>query len=114
MGEFVTHRDVELLAIGAGPSNLALAVALDELPPDDGNGTLPGWLTSLCDGSTVGSRYLAIGAGRDVNIPYPFTELPASRVIHSTRYIPRLAELAKDRPYRVAVVGGAQSAAEMF
>ena len=26
-------RDVELLAIGAGPSNLALAVALDELAP---------------------------------------------------------------------------------
>ncbi len=35
MGEFATHRDVQLLAIGAGPSNLALAVALDELAPDD-------------------------------------------------------------------------------
>jgi L-ornithine N5-monooxygenase len=29
------HRHVELLAIGAGPSNLALAVALEELAPDD-------------------------------------------------------------------------------
>ncbi|RKT54852.1 lysine N(6)-hydroxylase/L-ornithine N(5)-oxygenase family protein [Saccharothrix australiensis] len=28
------HRDVELLAIGAGPANLALAVALEELAPD--------------------------------------------------------------------------------
>src|SRR5262252_4391029 len=31
----MTHREVELLAIGAGPSNLALAVALEELGPDD-------------------------------------------------------------------------------
>src|SRR5262249_48646464 len=29
-----TNRDVELLAIGAGPSNLALAVALEELGVD--------------------------------------------------------------------------------
>ncbi|MEU4761928.1 SidA/IucD/PvdA family monooxygenase [Actinosynnema sp. NPDC023794] len=28
------HQDVELLAIGAGPANLALAVALEELSPD--------------------------------------------------------------------------------
>ena len=27
-------REVELLAVGAGPSNLALAVALEELAPD--------------------------------------------------------------------------------
>src|SRR5690348_13874593 len=31
----MTHREIELLAIGAGPSNLALAVALEELAPDD-------------------------------------------------------------------------------
>lgn len=31
----MSHREVELLAIGAGPSNLALAVALEELAPDD-------------------------------------------------------------------------------
>lgn len=31
----MSHREVELLAVGAGPSNLALAVALEELAPDD-------------------------------------------------------------------------------
>jgi L-ornithine N5-monooxygenase len=30
----MTQRDVELLAVGAGPSNLGLAVALEELAPD--------------------------------------------------------------------------------
>jgi L-ornithine N5-monooxygenase len=213
----MTHRDVELLAIGAGPSNLALAVALDELAPDDlaGNsliieqdevtawqrgmllpwaqsqvsflkdlvtlrnprskfsflnylhtvgrlddfvnmssftpyrieisaylqwvadslakvrleydrrcaaiepchaadGTLVGWLVRLTDGSTIRSRYLAIGAGRDPYIPPAFAGLPARRVIHSTQYLPRLAELSRELPHRVVVIGGAQSAAEMF
>jgi L-ornithine N5-oxygenase len=31
MEDVVRHQEVELLAIGAGPSNLALAVAVEEL-----------------------------------------------------------------------------------
>ncbi|GAA3788098.1 L-ornithine N(5)-monooxygenase PvdA [Sphaerisporangium flaviroseum] len=211
------HRDVELLAIGAGPANLALAVALEELAPDgladdslvieqadtvawqpgmllpeaqsqvsflkdlvtlrnpcsrfsfvnylhsvgrlsqfinmgslwpyrieisdyfkwvadsltrvrleyarrctaveplrDADGTLTGWLTRLADGSTIRSRYLVMGIGRDAHIPEEFASLPARRVVHSTRYIQRIAELPKAVPYRVVVIGGAQSAAEMF
>jgi L-ornithine N5-monooxygenase len=213
----MTHRDVELLAIGAGPSNLALAVAIEELAPDDlahntvlieraetvswqpgmllpeaqsqvsflkdlvtlrnprsrfsfvnylhsvgrlsqfinmgsfwpyriemsdyfqwvansltrvrlecsrqctgvqpqraADGTLTGWLIRLADGSTIGSRYLVFGAGRDPLIAPMFAALPARRVIHSTEYIPRIAEMPKDVPYHVVVIGGGQSAAEMF
>jgi L-ornithine N5-oxygenase len=213
----MTHQDVELLAIGAGPSNLALAVALEELAPDDlarnslliersdavawqrglllpwvtsqisflkdlvtlrnpssrfsfvnymhsigrldefinlgglwpyrteissylnwvanslakvrlelgreclavqprrnADGTLAGWTTRLADGSTISSRYLVIAGGRDANIPAPLAGLPQDRIVHSTRYSHRLATLDRELPYRVAVVGGAQSAAEMF
>jgi L-ornithine N5-oxygenase len=213
----MTNRDVELLAIGAGPSNLALAVALEELgfdglaenslviergqsiqwqqgllmpwaksqvsfikdlvtlrnprsrfsflnylhsvgrlddfinmgsfapyrveisgyhrwvaesltkvglelgcecvsvePVRDAGGSLTGWLTRLADGTSISSRYLVIGAGRDPYLPPVLAGLPAGRVIHGTRYRPRVARLSKDLPYRVAVVGGAQSAAEMF
>ncbi|MEU8226567.1 SidA/IucD/PvdA family monooxygenase [Kribbella sp. NPDC048915] len=77
-------------------------------------GALTGWLTRLADGSTISSRYLVIGAGRDPYVPAEFAGLPAERVIHSTQYRTRVAQLDKDRPYRVAVVGAAQSAAEMF
>jgi L-ornithine N5-oxygenase len=211
------HRDVELLAVGAGPSNLALAVAIEELAPvdlangslliersetvawqrgmllpwtqaqvsflkdlvtlrnpcsrfsflsylhsvrrlddfinlgtftpyrseisdylqwvasslsrvrieygrqcesitpvHDAGGTLTGWLTRLNDGSTVRSRFLAIGVGRDAYRPPVFAGLPQRRVIHSTEYLPRITELSKDMPYHVAVIGGAQSAAEML
>jgi len=213
----MTHRDVELLAIGAGPSNLALAVALEELATDDlaenslliergtsigwqqglllpwaksqvsfvkdlvtlrnprsrfsflkylhtvgrlddfvnmgrftpyrveisdymrwvaeslakvrveqgrtcvaiepvygQSGVLTGWLTRLADDTTISSRYLVIGTGRDPYVPPAFAKLPADRLIHSTRYRWRVDALSKDRPRRVAVIGGAQSAAEMF
>ena len=213
----MTHRDVELLAIGAGPSNLAVAVALEELGPDDlaensvvverhstvqwqhgllvpwaksqvsflkdlvtlrnptsrfsflsylhsvgrlddfinmgsftpyrveisdylawvasslakvrvelgrecvavepdrgSSGHVTGWVARFADGSSIGSRYLVLGAGRDAYVPPVLRTLPAGRLIHSTQYVPRVCELAKDRPYRAVVVGGAQSSAEMF
>jgi L-ornithine N5-oxygenase len=47
-------------------------------------------------------------------VPEVFGGLPADRVIHSVQYCTRVAELPKDRPLRAVVVGGAQSAAEMF
>jgi L-ornithine N5-oxygenase len=213
----MTHRDVELLAIGAGPSSLALAVALEEAGPDDlaentllieqgetiawqrgmlmpwaqsqvsflkdlvtqrnprskfsflnylhsvgrldefinlgtfwpyrvelseyfqwvageftkvkvehprqclevkpikdGSGVLTGWLSRLADGSTIASRFLAIGIGRDAYVPPVIAKLSPNRVIHSTEYVSRIAQFSGDVPHRVAVIGGAQSAAEMF
>jgi L-ornithine N5-monooxygenase len=213
----MTNREVELLAVGAGPSNLALAVALEELAPDDlaagsliverapsiewqpglllpwaksqvsflkdlvtlrdpcsefsflnylytagrlddfinmasftpyrieiseylnwvantlskvslrlgcgvasveprrdVGGALTGWRASLSDGTTVTSRYLVVGVGRDPYLPPVFDGVPASRLIHSTQYRRRVAELSRDHPYRAAVIGSAQSAAEMF
>jgi L-ornithine N5-oxygenase len=211
-----TNRDVELLAIGAGPSNLGLAVALEELAPDlaentllidrnptvewqtgmllpwaksqvpflkdlvtlrnprsrftflnflkstgrmndfvnlgsllpyrveisayldwvassltkvslqlgqeclrvhpvrDSSGTLTRWVTTLADGSEITSRYLVIAVGRDANIPQPLADLPADRIVHSTRYKQGVAALSKQLPYRVALVGGSQSAAEVY
>lgn len=83
-------------------------------PTRNAAGTLTGWLVRLTDGTSISSRYLVIGAGRDPYIPPVLAHLPASRLIHSTQYKPRVSELTKDLPYRVAVIGGAQSSAEMF
>jgi len=213
----MTRREVELLAVGAGPSNLALAVALEELAPDDlarnslliereesvgwqrglllpwtksqvsflkdlvtrrnprsrfsflnylhaagrlddfinigsfhpyrteiseylrwvagslakvrlelgqecvaiepdrgSGGLLTGWTARLRDGSEIGCRYLVLGTGRDPYVPPAVRALPADRVIHSTAYVPRVAELDRDMPYRAVVIGAGQSAAEMF
>ncbi|MFF0386209.1 lysine N(6)-hydroxylase/L-ornithine N(5)-oxygenase family protein [Streptomyces sp. NPDC004673] len=78
------------------------------------DGEVSGWTVELSDGDTVGCRYLAVGAGRDAHVPAVFEGLPAERVVHSTQYLQRIKSVPTDRPLRVAVVGGAQSAAELF
>jgi len=83
-------------------------------PRRGADGSVVGWTVTLADGDTVRCRDLVIGVGRDPHIPEVFRELPADRVIHSTQYCSRIAQTPTDRPVRVVVVGGAQSAAEMF
>jgi L-ornithine N5-monooxygenase len=79
------------------------------------DGSINGWTASLSSGGTVSCRDLVIGIGRDAYIPEVFRELPADRVVHSTQYSARIAQLAPtERPLRPVVIGGAQSAAEMF
>jgi L-ornithine N5-oxygenase len=78
------------------------------------DGRLRGWRVRLQDGSTITSRDLVVAAGRDPHIPDVFRALPVERVVHSTQYRARIDDLDTDLPFRVVVVGGAQSAAEMF
>ncbi|UWZ40399.1 lysine N(6)-hydroxylase/L-ornithine N(5)-oxygenase family protein [Dactylosporangium roseum] len=72
------------------------------------------WSVEMSDGSTIVCRHLVIGGGRDVHIPEAFAGLPRDKVIHSTEFAVRVDEIGTDRPLRLAVVGGAQSAAEML
>ncbi len=83
-------------------------------PSRSASGTLTGWVTTLADGSEILSRYLVIATGRDPNIPPVLAGLPPNRVIHSTRYRSAIAELQRQLPYRLALVGSSQSAAEVF
>jgi L-ornithine N5-oxygenase len=87
-------------------------------PRYDGSGALTGSLTRLADGSTIASTILVFGIGRDPCLPPAFQSLPADRVVHSTRYLERIAELTarppSERPRHVVIVGGAQSSAEML
>jgi L-ornithine N5-oxygenase len=78
------------------------------------DGTITGWTVTLSSGETLHCRDLVVGAGRDPHVPGVFRDLPADRVIHSTQYCSRIADTPTDRPLRAVVVGGAQSAAEMF
>ncbi len=83
-------------------------------PVRDGDGSLTGWTVLLTDGDVISCRDLVIGGGRDPRIPEVFADLPADRVIHSARYRGRIAEIPREQATRAVVVGGAQSAAEMF
>ena len=83
-------------------------------PRRDASGAVTGWLTRLDDGTVVASRYLSIGVGRDPYVPPVFAGLPGDRLVHSTKYTAAVTGLEKEFPYRVAVIGSAQSAAEMY
>jgi L-ornithine N5-oxygenase len=83
-------------------------------PRRDDGGAVTGWLTTLADGSTIASRYLVYGGSREPNIPSELAGVSPTRIVHSTQYRHRVAELSGELPYRVAVVGSSQSAAEMF
>ncbi len=83
-------------------------------PARDADGSIAGWTATLDGGDTIRCRDLVVGGGRDANVPDVFAELPADRIIHSAQYRRRIARLRPDAPLRAVVVGGAQSAAEMF
>lgn len=75
---------------------------------------ITGWRVVLSDGSVILARTLVIGVGRDPHIPEVFRDLPGERVIHSAEYSSRIAHLDPGAPHRIAVIGAAQSAAEML
>ncbi|MGI4861567.1 MAG: lysine N(6)-hydroxylase/L-ornithine N(5)-oxygenase family protein [Janthinobacterium lividum] len=62
------------------------------------------------------TRALSIGVGGAPNVPAVFGGIDASRVIHSSQYLHRIDARLTDRTkrHRVAVIGGGQSAAEVF
>lgn len=78
------------------------------------DGGIERWRVTFANDTTVTCRNLVIGVGREPNIPEMFAALPRKRVVHSTEFCSRLAELAPDQPHRIVVVGAAQSAAEML
>jgi L-ornithine N5-oxygenase len=80
----------------------------------NGDGGVGEWIVEFADGSRVVSRHLVIGAGRDPHIPAALAGVPRDRMIHSTEFAVRMGELDPDRARRIAVIGGAQSAAEML
>ena len=93
---------------------LRLNCAATSVEPRYDAGGICGWLTRLADGSEISSRYLVMGIGREPSVPAVLAHLPASRLAHSTRYRTVVAGLDSSFPYRIAIVGSAQSAAEMY
>lgn len=61
------------------------------------------------------TRNLVLGVGGEPQIPAAFRGWRDARVVHSSRYLDRIARYRDDTaPPRIAVVGGGQSAAEVF
>ncbi|HET9137752.1 lysine N(6)-hydroxylase/L-ornithine N(5)-oxygenase family protein [Actinophytocola sp.] len=119
MGSFVPYR-VELAgylrwtAEQLSMVDLQLGRECVDISPIWTDDVLTGWATKTADGRVIRSRYLVVGVGRDARIPQPLQGVAQQRVIHSTQYLQRIAQLRNGLPYRVTVVGAGQSAAELF
>ena len=83
---------------GPGADRATAGGAWRSTPDATPTATVTGWLVRLADGDTIHCRDLVIGAGRDPYVPERFDGLPPDRVIHSTQYRPRIAELARGPP----------------
>ncbi len=61
------------------------------------------------------TRNLVMGVGGEPQVPAAFRGWRDARVVHSSGYLDRIAQYRDDNaPRRIAVVGGGQSAAEVF
>ncbi|HLK00014.1 MAG TPA: SidA/IucD/PvdA family monooxygenase [Streptosporangiaceae bacterium] len=119
LGSFVPYRHevasyLKWTAESLSLVELRLGMECVDIRPVWTAGTLTGWETQLAGGDAIRSRHLSIGTGRDARIPEPLRDVKAERVIHSTEYRQRIDTMPRDLPYRVAVIGGGQSAAELF
>lgn len=77
-------------------------------------GEICGWQITTASGTVYRANRLIYGGGRDINVPEALQGLPDNRVIHSAHYLTTLSNAATKVPEAVAVIGGAQSSAEMY
>lgn len=103
------HQQVEMLAIGAGPANLALAVALEELAPD------------LAENTVIVEQYDDVVWQRGMLLPWAQSQVsflkdlvtlrnPCSRFsflnyLHSEGRLDEFINLGTFTPYRVEISG---------
>ncbi|MFD5339466.1 SidA/IucD/PvdA family monooxygenase [Streptomyces hawaiiensis] len=99
---------VSRVRIGYGKRALSVA------PTWNADGRVDGWLTRFADDTETLSQHLVIGTGRDPLVPEEFAGLPADRLIHSSTYTERIADVDASTTRRIVVIGGAQSAAELL
>ncbi|AGE17333.1 SidA/IucD/PvdA family monooxygenase [Serratia marcescens] len=77
-------------------------------------GQITGWHVTVENGDSYRARRLIFGAGRDLNIPAVFEHVSPDNVIHSANFLTALEQMKCGRVNRIAVIGGAQSSAEMY
>ncbi|HGM5805345.1 TPA: SidA/IucD/PvdA family monooxygenase [Serratia marcescens] len=82
-----------------------------ELAPE---GKIIGWHVTVENGDSYLANRLIFGAGRDLNIPAVFEHVSPDNVIHSANYLTALERINSDSISSIAVIGGAQSSAEMY
>ena len=72
-----------------------------------------GWRVETAAGLSLTARHVVLGIGREARIPPELMGLPDDRIIHSTVFAQRIERFDPAAVRSVAIIGSAQSAAEM-
>lgn len=83
-------------------------------PVVDEQGRVQHWRVACQDGRCVIAQRVVYGAGRAAHVPEPFSALGSAQLVHASRFMQHVAGLDASRVQRVAVIGGAQSSAEVY
>ncbi|MGV7963194.1 SidA/IucD/PvdA family monooxygenase [Photorhabdus tasmaniensis] len=83
-------------------------------PEISDGGKISSWLITVENGTAYRANRLIFGAGRDLNIPIMFEHIPKNKMIHSANFLTSIENMDKSRVKNIAIIGGAQSSAEMY
>jgi L-ornithine N5-oxygenase len=83
-------------------------------PVLDMNNLIEGWIVSTRKGDVYRAKRLVFGTGREANIPANFKRLDQDRVFHSSMFLSRVKPYLTTPVANIAVIGGAQSSAEVY
>lgn len=83
-------------------------------PITENQGKVALWEVTCADGQKYTAKRVVYGAGRQAYVPEPFAEIGSEKVIHASRLVEKLYAHKPDAINTIAIVGGAQSAAEAY
>ncbi|MBF4114112.1 SidA/IucD/PvdA family monooxygenase [Enterobacter cloacae] len=83
-------------------------------PDISSDGNITGWRVSVEGGDIYHANRLIFGGGRDLNIPAVFEHVSPEKVLHSAHFLTTLEKIDTCAFKNIAVIGGAQSSAEMY
>lgn len=87
---------------------------IDITPEIDNAGKIVEWCITSEKGEKYWAKKIIYGGGRDLNIPDVFSSISGERIIHSVNYLSFLENFDKENVRNIAVIGGAQSSAEIY
>ncbi len=94
---------------------LRCASAVESIRPSlDAQGRVQRWVVTCRGGQAYSARRIVYGAGRQAHMPEPFAPLASASVLHASQFLHRVGGLAAERIRTIAVIGGAQSSAEVY
>ncbi|MCA3560001.1 MAG: SidA/IucD/PvdA family monooxygenase [Aestuariivirga sp.] len=92
---------------------LKLGQRVTQVAPIREGHRITGWRVETEARLSLTARHVVIGIGREARIPQELMDLPDDRIIHSTAFMQRIGRFAPEAIRSVAIIGSAQSAAEM-